>query len=130
MRHVTSFIIISFVIIAVLGARAYFLDDFREVGAGSEQVAIINVEYLSNSTAKLTVQNSGFSDLVIYNVQVNGRNATFKPIYVQAHGSNSDFRVALQNETFVPSKIYDFWITTGMRNSISYRSTCNQQLVL
>jgi hypothetical protein len=128
LRHVKSFIIISFVIIAVLSARAYVVDDYRDVGAGPEQGAIINVEYPSNSTAKLKVQNIGFSDLVIYNVQVNGKNATFKPIYVQAHSCNADFRVTLQNETFVPSKIYDFWINTGMRNKIFYRSTCNLQL--
>jgi hypothetical protein len=120
---------IEIVILVLLSARAYFMDDSNfgsKTAPYPEQGSIWTVEYLSNNTAKLIVINIGQGELTIHKVQVNGKNATFEPITLQKHSNNEDFKVTLQNQTFVPDNIYEFAVTTTKGTCIIYKDIYNQ----
>lgn len=91
-----------------------------------EQLTIWKVEYLSGSTAKLIVMNIGDGEVTINNVQVDGINATFEPITLQEHSNNDNFKVTLQDESFILGSTYEFVATTTKGSHVIYKATYNQ----
>ena len=91
-----------------------------------EQLTIWKVEYLSGSTAKLIVMNIGDGEVTINNIQVNGINATFEPITLQEHSNNDNFKVTLQDESFILGSTYEFVATTTKGSHFINKTTCNQ----
>ncbi len=129
LKHIKSIVVISIAIITVIGATEHLMD-YNDFGFKTppfpEQLTIWKVEFLSGSTAKLIVMNIGDGEVTIHNVQVNGINATFEPITLLKHSGNDDFRVTLQNETFILGSTYEFVATTTKGSHFGYKATYNQ----
>jgi hypothetical protein len=130
LKHVKSIVIISIAIIAVIGATEHLMDYNDDFGFKTppypEQLTIWKVEFLPENTARLIIINIGNGEVTINNVQVNGINGTFEPITLLKHNGNDDFRVTLQNETFILGRSYEFVATTTKGSHFSYKATYNQ----
>jgi len=128
LSRVISFVIFSIAIIAVIGTTEHLMDyNFGfKTASYPEQLTIWKVEYLSGSTAKLIVMNIGDGEVTINNVQVDGINATFEPITLQEHSNNDNFKVTLQDESFILGSTYEFVATTTKGSHVIYKATYNQ----
>lgn len=108
---------VSIAVAAWMGALTFTFMKTEEV-----KVISINRSTWSNSTATLTLKNSGTSDLTIDNVRVNDNDADLTPVgsATLAPGDERNFTVGY---TYVSGTKYEFAFYTASGNRYPYTST-------
>ena len=127
---------ISFLLIliaTILASYLIYLQTQTNYGpAIVEQYIIRNVEFVSNNSAIVTVQNTG-GDSQVYQVvfvsaKINGINASIVqsgfPAGVPNGGATANFKVTLCNENhFLPENTYKFQLRTLKGTVADYQTT-------
>jgi flagellin-like protein len=108
---------VSIAVAAWMGALTFTFMKTEEV-----KVLSINRSTWSNTTATLTLKNSGTSDLTIETVRVNDNTATLTPVgsATLAPGDERNFTVG---STYVSGTKYEFAFYTASGNRYPYTST-------
>jgi len=108
---------VSIAVAAWMGALTFTFMKTEEV-----KVVSINRSTWSNTTATLTLKNSGTSDLTIDSVRVNDDDATLTPVTsaTLTPGQEANFDVEY---TYVSGTKYEFAFYTATGNRYPYTST-------
>jgi flagellin-like protein len=105
---------VSIAVAAWMGALTFTFMKTEEV-----KVVSINRSTWSNTTATVTLKNSGTSDLTIDSVRVNDDDATLTPATLTP-GQEANFDVEY---TYVSGTKYEFAFYTATGNRYPYTST-------
>jgi hypothetical protein len=115
---------------------AAWLNSQATMGPGLvEQFAIKNVEFNSNNSATVTVENTGGNSelytVVFVSANVDGKNATLLPSGPPGgtlkSGVTANFTVTLQGKShFTPNNIYEFTIISTKETRADFMATYNQ----
>jgi P pilus assembly chaperone PapD len=118
---VVAAIILIAVTVAVSIAVAAWMGALTFTFMKTEEVKVLSIDRStwSNTTATLTLKNSGTSDLTIETVRVNDNDATMTQATL-APGEEHDFAVGYDYE---PGTKYEFAFYTATGNRYPYTST-------